>query len=191
MIWLPKEELMISLVSSNTSYQLGIVGGGYFAYLARGVQKDNQRFNRLFRKPWMKVPWHACTFIFGYAFASQLVARTFNQRSVNFERTHGEMDLVSRFRYFEQETDNPLLPTHRDEIVNYLSSATPLSKTQMLEELGSKIANSDEFKKLRIKRLGKDLDDIYYAYAKIHGLENIAFVDPKDLEAAQGNPIEI
>lgn len=40
-------------------------------------------------------------------------------------------------------------------------------------------------------KLGKDKDDIFWKFGKIHGLENIAFVDPKDLEAAAGNPVRL
>ena len=43
----------------------------------------------------------------------------------------------------------------------------------------------------RVKRLGKDEDDIFWTIGKIHGLENIAFVDPAKLHAAKGNPVKI
>lgn len=44
-------------------------------------------------------------------------------------------------------------------------------------------------KKFKIKRMGKDKDDIFWQIGKIHGLENLAYVSDEDLQAAQGNPI--
>jgi hypothetical protein len=43
----------------------------------------------------------------------------------------------------------------------------------------------------RVKRLGKDLDDLFWTYGKIHGLENLAFVDADKLKATNGNPVKI
>ena len=45
--------------------------------------------------------------------------------------------------------------------------------------------------KFRIKRQGKDKNDIYYSFGKIHGLENIAFVDEDKLRETKGNPVLI
>jgi hypothetical protein len=49
----------------------------------------------------------------------------------------------------------------------------------------------DYLKRFSIRRLGKDKDDIFWSLGKIHGLENIAFVDPKDLAEAGGDPFKI
>ena len=46
-------------------------------------------------------------------------------------------------------------------------------------------------KKFKIKRMGKDKDDIFWQIGKIHGLENLAYVSDEDLAACQGNPILI
>ena len=43
----------------------------------------------------------------------------------------------------------------------------------------------------RVKRSGKDADDFFWTFGKIHGLENIAFADPAELAAAEGNPVAI
>ena len=43
-------------------------------------------------------------------------------------------------------------------------------------------------KNFKIKRMGKDKDDLFWSFGKIHGLENIAFVDSKELNAAGGDP---
>jgi len=42
---------------------------------------------------------------------------------------------------------------------------------------------------MRIRRMGKDLDDIYWSIGKIHGLENIAYVDDNELLTRGGDPI--
>jgi hypothetical protein len=36
--------------------------------------------------------------------------------------------------------------------------------------------------------MGKDKDDLFWIFGNMHGLENIAYVDPKELEATKGNP---
>lgn len=43
----------------------------------------------------------------------------------------------------------------------------------------------------RIKRAGKDKDPIFWTFGKIHGLENIAFVDEQELIETNGNPVKI
>lgn len=45
--------------------------------------------------------------------------------------------------------------------------------------------------KVRIRRLGKDQDDFFWTYGKIHGLENIAYATEEELKASAGNPILI
>lgn len=37
--------------------------------------------------------------------------------------------------------------------------------------------------------MGKDLNDIYWYFGKIHGLENIAFIDDESLNATGGDPV--
>jgi len=49
--------------------------------------------------------------------------------------------------------------------------------------------SSDFSRKFKIKRMGKDKDDIFWQIGKIHGLENLAFVSDEDIAAANGNPI--
>lgn len=43
----------------------------------------------------------------------------------------------------------------------------------------------------RVKRAGKDKDDFFWSFGKIHGLENIAFVDLEELYETKGNPVKI
>jgi hypothetical protein len=35
------------------------------------------------------------------------------------------------------------------------------------------------------------LDNLFWSFGKIHGLENIAFADDKELEATNGNPVAL
>ena len=58
----------------------------------------------------------------------------------------------------------------------------------MFEKIEKQTNISDKF---RIKRQGKDTNDIYFSFGKIHGLENIAYVDKEKLLATKGNPVEI
>jgi hypothetical protein len=46
-------------------------------------------------------------------------------------------------------------------------------------------------KLFQVKRLGKDKDDLFWSFGKIHGLENIAFADPNELASTNGNPVAI
>lgn len=43
----------------------------------------------------------------------------------------------------------------------------------------------------RVKRVGADADPTFWTLGKIHGLENLAFVDPKRLAECEGNPVAI
>ena len=43
----------------------------------------------------------------------------------------------------------------------------------------------------QVRRRGKDEDDLFWSFGKIHGLENIAFVDPNRLKETNGNPVKI
>jgi hypothetical protein len=43
----------------------------------------------------------------------------------------------------------------------------------------------------RVKIQGKDHDELFWSFGKIHGLENIAFVDPEELKQTNGNPVAI
>ncbi len=43
----------------------------------------------------------------------------------------------------------------------------------------------------QVKRQGKDKDDIFWSFGKIHGLENIAFADPLEVQETNGNPVKI
>jgi hypothetical protein len=51
--------------------------------------------------------------------------------------------------------------------------------------------NVDVNKLYQVKRSGKDLDDIFWTFGKVHGLENIAFATPEEIDACKGNPVAL
>ena len=102
------------------------------------------------------------------------------------------MDLVGRFRLFENDGSNA--KSTEDDIVGYLASysSEALTEPELVNHMMKHISKQVNLAKLfQIKRSGKDLDSLYWSFGKIHGLENIAFVDEKQLEATKGNPVAI
>ena len=138
----------------------------------------------------------------GYYIGAQLPQRVFRKFTMSnlfsikrdagqgHDTYKGETDLVGRFRLFENNEH----VSNEDKILNYLSmySKDPLTKPELVDQMMKNLLKDEDLmSKYRIKRSGKDLDNFFYTYGKIHGLENIAFVDPKELEAANGNPVAI
>ena len=79
-------------------------------------------------------------------------------------------------------------------MLNYLATHTadPLSEPALREHLYSKVATKFDLNELfQVKRLGKDADDLFFQFGKIHGLENIAYVSEEDLKKAAGNPVAL
>lgn len=51
---------------------------------------------------------------------------------------------------------------------------------------------TDIYQKYRLKRTGRnDENDIIFFYGKIHGIENIIFLDKETLDAVRGNPAKL
>jgi hypothetical protein len=96
-------------------------------------------------------------------------------------------DLVGRFRLFEEGA--PVVSAEQN-LVNYLHeySDRPFVKDELLARLEDL---QKKGLKMRIRRMGKDLDDLYWTFGKIHGLENIAFAEEADLKATNGDPIAL
>ena len=68
----------------------------------------------------------------------------------------------------------------------------PLSKPELLNQMVKRISEQEDLGKIfRIKRQGKDADDIFWNFGKVHGLENIAYCDPAAVEACEGNPVKL
>jgi hypothetical protein len=68
----------------------------------------------------------------------------------------------------------------------------PLTKADMLDRIntGKKI-DSKFAKNFQIKRAGRDKDDTFYQIGKLHGLENIMFLDEDELKACKGDPWKV
>jgi hypothetical protein len=70
-------------------------------------------------------------------------------------------------------------------------SEDPLSEPELVEHLAEHyLKNVDIGKLYQVKRLGKDLDEIYWQFGKIHGLENIRFLSDETLRSI-GNPVAL
>jgi hypothetical protein len=99
--------------------------------------------------------------------------------------------LISKFRFFE---NGGAQADAKQEIENYLDVYTsgPLTKATMLDRIAEgRSVDAEYSKNFQIKRRGKDKDDLFWSFGKIHGLENLAFVEAEDLAAAGGDPWKI
>jgi hypothetical protein len=156
--------------------------GAVAAYWARPIQRHAERYSALFRKPWMKLPILGTAFACGVLGGSQMPSRIFHKltpsknQGVDFAHYSGSEDVVSRFRLFETiEQPNP-----KGSIANYLTNygSEPLTKSEMASNLMlHTLKEVDASKHFRVARKGKDKDDFFWSFGKIHGLENLAFVD--------------
>lgn len=138
----------------------------------------------------MRWPLQAAVFGAAYLTSIQLPNRAFKfvaQRDVTQEMAMSSTDLVGRFRLFENGAPQASV---EQSLVNYLHeySDRPFVKDELIEKL------NDMQKKgirMRIRRMGKDLDDLYWHFGKIHGLENIAFAEEAELKEVNGDPIAL
>ena len=71
-------------------------------------------------------------------------------------------------------------------------STQPLTKNEMVDNLALSALKEFDFGKMfQVKRAGKDRDPMFWSFGKIHGLENLAFADPQEVKATNGNPVKI
>jgi hypothetical protein len=145
------------------------------------------------RKQWMRYPIVAGVFGVAYFCGMQLPVRffaKFSHRSegVSPDTYKGKHDIVGRFRLFQSEKK---IDSAEERLLDYLSvyDKDPLSKPQLLDHMVKRISEQIDLTKVfQIKRLGRDESDIFWQFGKIHGLENIAFVDLAELSKVNGNP---
>lgn len=150
----------------------------------------------MFKKPWMKLPIYSVAFLCGYYGGIQLPSRIFykfplsKNTGVNHSTYTSNQDVVSKFRLFETfDSPNP-----KGNIADYVSlySTDPLTKTELIDNIAlHALKEFDLGNMFKVKRRGKDKDPIFWSFGKIHGLENIAFADPLEVEATGGNPVRI
>ncbi len=99
--------------------------------------------------------------------------------------------MVGRFRLFDNEGG----PTAaEDRLLDKLSmyGKDPLSKPELLEHMMKRVSQQTDLSDVfRVKRQGKDANDTFWSFGKIHGLENIAFCDAQDVNSTAGNPYKL
>ena len=97
---------------------------------------------------------------------------------------------MGRFRLFEDGNTS----SAEDKLLDHLSmyGKDPLSKPELLDHLMKRVSQQTDLSQVfQVKRLGKDKNNIFYSFGKIHGLENIAFCDADELKATEGNPYKL
>ena len=147
------------------------------------------------RKKWMRYPIACGIFGAAYYFSQQIPVRflqkaTHRNEGISHETYQGKHDLVSRFRLFENQNATSAEEDLLDHLAMY--DKDPLSKPELLEHMVKRISEQTDLSDVfRIKRQGKDKSDIFWSVGKIHGLENIAFCDPADIETTKGNPYKL
>ena len=174
----------------------GLACGGLAAYKWMPIQKEMEASNALMRKRWMRYPLTAGVFATAYFAGLQLPVRFFQKAThrnegVSSDTYQGKHDLVGRFRIFENGNEPS---SAEDKLLDHLSmyDKDPLSKPELLNHMIKSISKQTDLSQIfRIKRQGKDADPIFWQFGKIHGLENIAYCSPADLEATNGNPYKL
>lgn len=174
----------------------------FAAHRVRPFQAELANHYPLFRKAWMRVPVQATAFAGAYYVAAQLQLKLFPRFSKKWSKPSerpgvtpntylNNHDLISKFRFFE---DGMAQADAKTEVERYLDIYTsgPLTKAEMLNRFAEgKPIDANFAKNFKIKRQGKDKDDIFWSLGKIHGLENIALCDLEELKATKGDPIKI
>jgi hypothetical protein len=90
--------------------------------------------------------------------------------------------------------ENPASADAKSTVEEYLDEyqSGPISKAELLNRLADGLPVDPAYaKKFQIKRRGKDRDDMFFAFGKVHGLENVAFADKDEVLATKGNPIAL
>lgn len=163
---------------------------------ARPIQRNLEQYSALFRKPWMRIPIYAFAFSCAFYGGVQLPGRIFPKFTprLNDGVSHAvytsSQDLVARFRMFEKVEGVDT----KGDISGYLGLYTtkPFSRGELVDKAMTVALEDVDISKLfRVKQNGKDRDPLFWSFGKIHGLENIAFADPKEIEATNGNPAKI
>lgn len=174
----------------------GIACGSLAAYKWMPIQREMELSNAMLRKRWMRYPMVAGVFGLAYFCSLQLPTRFFQKighrnQGITEETYRGQADIVGRFRLFESGNEPSAA---EDRVLDYLAmyDKDPLSKPELLDHIVKRITKHTDLNEIfQVKRVGKDQNPIFWAFGKIHGLENIAFCDSQELLAAKGNPVLI
>lgn len=171
--------------------------GAFAAFKVGPMQKEMEMSYAIFRKTWMKLPVRLAAFAAAYHIGTQLPTRLFRKLSkkdagIANDTYTGEFDYVSRFRLFENDSQ-ALSDSAESKMLDYLAqySEDPLSEPELVEHLANHALHKIDVGKLnQVKRLGKDLDDTFYMFGKIHGLENIKYLSDEQLSKIT-SPVEL
>lgn len=148
----------------------------------------------------MKVPIRLFSFGCAYYSANQLQTRFFPRLHLNYWRDGGQknplyfgnQELISKFRFFDN--DSVAEADAKNQVEDYLDFYTsgPLTKADLLNRISDGRPFDERFAKhFRIKRKGKDQDELFWKFGKIHGLENIIFLTEEEILKAGGNPWDL
>lgn len=180
----------------NAETLFGAACGALAVYKFNPIAKEQARSFPLMRKAWMRYPVPLAVFAAAYHVGTMLPSRfgrklQYDQNVTSNTYTSSD-DLVGRFRLFDNDpTSNR---GNEDQLINYLKtySTEALTEPEIIARLETEKSRASKFaKKYAIKRLGKDEDDIFWFYGKVHGLENIAFLNMDELQSFNGNPIAL
>ena len=161
----------------------GILSG---TYVHRRLTPLLQARSLFFRKPWMVPFFPLIGFYCGYLGARQLRGRRFQGKIVNFEKMSGSNDVISRFRNTDQHPD---INTPAEKISQYLLNSASTNRSDVAKGIYDCLPQVDDhYKNMRVKRMEKDADDLYWYFGKIHGLENIAYLTDEQIASTNGNP---
>lgn len=177
---------------------VGIAAGALAVYKTGPLRKECAQSYGLFRKAWMRYPAPIVVFAVGYTLATMVPQRLGRKLSwaprVTTDVYTSETDLVGRFRVFENHANAN--QTHENHLAQYLAtySSDALTEPEIISKLDSeaqKLAKLKKAAKYQIKRFGKDADDFFWTYGKIHGLENICFLSKEEIAACDNNPVKL
>lgn len=167
----------------------GIVGLG-FVWYGKRYQTYARNYFALFRKPWMRPIIPFAFFYAGWYGGRQLRQRVLGRwKPIDHERKSGDPDILSKFR----AADKPSFTNESQlDIVRKLSQYADLSTNGINKaieaEAEERLSAGDLY---RVKRIGRDENDIHFMFSKIHGLENIKYVEDHILKECAGDPVKL
>lgn len=178
----------------------GTLCGAFALQKTNAIRREMALGHALFRKSWMKYPVPLAAFVFGYHVGTQLpfrFGRYWNDNhQVTSETYRAEADVVGRFRFYEENPNSN--KSSEANVSSYLHTyaAEAMTKPEVIAALHSQKPQSQktgfgDTSKMQIKRLGKDANDMYWVYGKIHGLENVAFLSKEEFDRVSNNPVAL
>lgn len=102
----------------------------------------------------------------------------------------GDGEILQKFRNPDEKKFNNKFQLG---IVDYLIQNVDVEWSKIYDALMARAQEkTDIYQKYRLKRTGRnDENDIIFFYGKIHGIENIIFLDKDTLDAVRGNPAKL